>query len=34
VTLNPLWPPSVNISMIAKRVSLSCSKTLHEGYRI
>src|SRR5262249_38545825 len=31
--LNLPWPQSVNISMIAKRVSLSSSKTLHEGYR-
>ena len=29
--LNPLWPPSVNISTIAKHVSLSSSKTLREG---
>src|SRR5215471_13211300 len=30
VTLNPLWPPSGNISMTAKRVSLSSSMTLHK----
>src|SRR5262249_1034771 len=29
-TLNPLWPPSGNISMTAKRVSLSSSMTLHK----
>src|SRR4029434_10278829 len=33
MSLNLPWPQSVNISMIAKRVSLSSAKTLHEGYR-
>jgi predicted ATPase len=34
VILNPLWPPSVNISIIAKHGSLSSAKTLRKGCRI
>jgi hypothetical protein len=30
MTLNPLWPPSVNMNTFAKHVSLSSSKTLRE----
>jgi predicted ATPase len=34
VILNPRWPPSVNISIIAKHGSLSSAKTLRKGCRI
>jgi hypothetical protein len=30
MTLNPLWPPRVNINTFAKHVSLSSSKMLRE----
>jgi hypothetical protein len=33
VILNLQWPPSVNISIIAKRGSLSSSKRLRKGRR-